>query len=251
MTKNKRNKVIALTTAVLLIVALAAMGTIAWLTATDSVDNTFTVGKFNKPDTTDPDGSDVPGPVVPGDEKNPDSDDDYYLGGYIFEPSWNKNAEHKILPKATFYKDPYVGIGEGSEEAAVYVYVENPFEEQSVYFRKCDTWTYVDYGETFEKDGVTYFTGGLFKYDETLKLEENKKNAWTKDPVFKQIIVADDVDSANLPVTPVTDTDGTVINKNDITVHAFLHQVYEADGTTEISSNDMLAAAKEAFSLTD
>lgn len=240
MTKNKRNKVIALTTAVLLIVALAAMGTIAWLTATDKVENTFTVGTFNKPDTTDPD-PDIPDPVEPDDPDNPDDKDDMDLDGYIVEPSWNKNAEHKILPKETFYKDPYVGIGDKSEEAAVYVYIRNPFENNSVYFKLNDKWGAVTgYADSVTINGTLYYTGGLFKYDGTLTASGDGSNTWTEQPVFNQIIVAENVDAKDLPVDENM--------KNVITVEALLHQVNEANGDP-INTSDMLDAAKKAFGL--
>lgn len=255
MTKNKRNKVIALTTAVLLIVALAAMGTIAWLTATDSVDNTFTVGTFNKPDTTIPDEGDpdLPDPVDP-DNPSPDKDNQD-LDGYIVEPSWFENEDHKILPGESFYKDPYVGTGDGSEAAAVYVYVENPFENGSVYFKMNSDWEAInsfegkDYANDIMVDGTLYYTGGLFRYagptgGSSYLVPQDGENAWTSQPVFNQIIVADDVDANDLKVIQETNGETGAVTKqyNNITVNAFLHQVYEADDT-QIDTATMTKAA--------
>lgn len=249
--RSKKGKIAALVTVALLLVAMAVMGTIAWLTAEDEVTNTFTVGMFNKPDINpeNPD-PDIPKPVDPSDPDNPVSGDDMDLDGYIVEPSWNINREHKILPGKTFYKDPYVGIGDGSEEAAVYVYISNPFNNNSVYFKLNDKWGAVtDCAESFTSgNGTLYYTSGLFKYDGTLTKSGNGSNTWTGEPVFNQIIVAEDIDAADLPVNKVEGEGGAVSQTNDIVVKAFLHQVNDADGSP-IATSVMEKAAKEAFGI--
>lgn len=242
MTKNKRNKVIALTTAVLLIVALAAMGTIAWLTATDKVDNTFTVGTFNKPDI-NPDNPDTP--VTP----DPGAD----LDGYLIEPSWSLKDTHKILSGETFAKDPYVGTGAKSEDAMVYVHVENPFKGNSVYFKlNAASWTPVSKGdgadtESFTIDGRLYYTQGVFRYtgqdNSGILAGSEDSNSWTDAPVFDEIIVTDgNIDPDQLPIK------NTENQSNDIVVTAFLHQAKDADGN-ELKRTEVTAAALKAFGL--
>lgn len=241
MTKNKRNKVIALTTAVLLIVALAAMGTIAWLTATDKVDNTFTVGTFNKPDI-DPDDPDDPQPDqnIPEDEK-PKDESDLKLDGYIYEPSWNINATHKLTPGKEFFKDPYVGIGDLSEAAVVYVYVDNPYPD-NVYFELNNEWEAVDQYVAAYSGGTTAYKGGLFKYTGNQTdngiLKPDGGNAWTSSPVFDKVIVADSADADDLIAADKTNT---------ITVSCFIHQAYDADTTTPINADTIKNAAIAAL----
>ena len=73
---QKRNgkKAAVLAALALLLVACVAMGTMAWLTATDELTNAFTVGEFKEPDTDDdtttpdkdPSAPDVTNPNVSG-----------------------------------------------------------------------------------------------------------------------------------------------------------------------------------------
>ena len=213
----------AITTAILLIIALAAMGTIAWLTATDSKTNTFTVGTFNEPeDTTDPED-----PDLPDDPDNPDNPitpvPGADLSGYLIEPSWSPSAEHKLIASATFEKDPYVGIGDKSEEAVVYVYVDNPYTNK-VHFTLNGGWSPVE-GYVIEGSKADTYQGGLFEYTGTAEdegiLSPNGGNAWTCAPVFSTIVVADDADEIDLTAAD---------SKNEITVSCFIHQAKDADG---------------------
>lgn len=64
--ENKKKKRYGIIAALLLLVLAAGVGTYAWLTATQSLENVFTVGSFGptdkKPDPTDPE--------KPGDQTN-------------------------------------------------------------------------------------------------------------------------------------------------------------------------------------
>lgn len=241
MTKNKRNKVIALTTAVLLIVALAAMGTIAWLTATDTKENTFTVGTFNKPENTNPDN---PDPDLPDDPDDPDKPvtpvPGANLDGYLIEPSWSlsADADHKILSGKEFAKDPYVGIGPKSEEAVVYVYVNNPFTNDYVYFDLNSSWTPVKGHAVRTSDGAHYVSG-LFKYTATLPATTNE-NAWTTGPVFDKVVVTSGEIKEELLPNLGDNNDASII------VSAFLHQAKDAEGKL-IDVNDIEKAAIAAL----
>ena len=109
--KNKK-KVIALVLAVALVVA-AVGTTLAWLTSTNEIKNTFTVGTFTEP-TTDPKNSAESLFDTNGDLKSGT------LDGNLYEKSWNSDADHQLIPGVEFAKDPYVGIGPGSEDGVVY-----------------------------------------------------------------------------------------------------------------------------------
>ena len=80
--KNKTTKTIAVIVACLMLAAVG--GTIAWMTAQDSLTNQFLVGDFTDPDTdpTDPD--------------DPLPNDPTKVNGHLYEPSWKANS--KLLP---------------------------------------------------------------------------------------------------------------------------------------------------------
>ena len=146
--KQGNKKTLSAIVLLLILAILVSAGTIAWLTKTSSVSNIFTVGSFENPSTS---------------PTNPETPID--IDGNIYEPSWNDEEEHTLIPDATFAKDPYVGIGAGSEDASVYVYVENSFSNK-VYFTINEGWEAVEATEGF-KSGT--YTSGLFKYTEGLK----------------------------------------------------------------------------------
>lgn len=216
--KKNRKKSLLLTVLGLTLVACVTVGTMAWLTAQDSLTNTFTVGNFNKPDTTNPE---TPDPQPDVDPEKPNVS----LGGYIIEPSWDvsEGAEHKLVPGGSLYKDPYVGIGKGSEDAVVYVYVSNPFLNSSVYFQLNDAWQAVD-GQTTAGPSDGTYVSGLFKYvgedsSGILKASEDT-DSWTSRAVFTQVIVSDGAATADLNIE----------GAKDIEVSCFIHQATSGDG---------------------
>lgn len=215
--KKNRKKALLLSVLGLTLVACITAGTMAWLTAEDSVTNTFTVGNFNVPDPTEPE---TPDPVPGVDPENPTLSET----GYIIEPSWDINAEYKLVPGGSLYKDPYVGIGAGSENAVIYVYVENPFLNQSVYFKLNDAWQAVD-GQTTPGPADRTYVGGLFKYmgeDSSGILKASKDNdVWTSRAVFTQVTVSDNASTADLNIE----------GDQSITVSCFIHQATDGDGT--------------------
>lgn len=218
-TKKSRKKVVFLSILALVLATCVVLGTMAWLTAQDSITNTFTVGNFEKPDTGNPETPD-PDP----DSGEEPEDPNISVDGYIIEPTWDKADEHKLLPGATFYKDPYVGIGQGSENAAVYVFIDNPFPNQSVYFKLNDAWEAVD-GQTTAGPQEGTYTGGLFHYtaddgDGILRASADK-DSWTSRPVFTKVFVND----------KATTEDLNNVQTKEITVSCFIHQVTDGDGT--------------------
>ena len=121
--KNKKKILIPL---LLLVLLVAVGGTVAWLTSTSELTNNFTVGSFTEP-TTDPVNpqTTLASEIAQGMNN---------LDGNLFEKSWDARDEHKLLPGIEFDKDPYVGIGPGSEDGVVYVYVENNFTKTNNIF---------------------------------------------------------------------------------------------------------------------
>lgn len=159
--KNRRNAIIA--ALAVLVVALAVGGTIAWLTASSTVTNTFTVGAFNPPTDDDNDGDPDDPPTDSGDDENGK------LTGNIYEDFKDGS---KANPGATVTKTPYVGLGKGSEDGYVYVYVQNKTLKDSdqdatkaAYFTLGEGWMAVA-GQVDKYTGVgageRTYTGGLF-----------------------------------------------------------------------------------------
>lgn len=97
-------KSIALVMMAVLLVAASVMGTLAYLTSTDAVENTFTVGKV----------------VITLDEAEVD----------VYGAP-NKNAarvranKYKLIPGHEYTKDPTVHFAAGSEASWLFVKVEN------------------------------------------------------------------------------------------------------------------------------
>lgn len=152
--ENKKKKRYGIVAALLLLVLAAGVGTYAWLTATQSLQNVFTVGSFGptdkKPDPTDPE--------KPGSDEN--------NGAYLFETKWVENS--KIVPGATADKNPNVGIKKGSDNAYVFIYVKNAMVKDGTaavdtpYFMLNNNWKPVDGKVSTSADGK--YLSGLFMY---------------------------------------------------------------------------------------
>lgn len=160
--ENKKKKRYGIIAALLLLVLAAGVGTYAWLSATDSKTNEFTVGSISKPDVKpDPDHPDKPGT----DSTDPSVD------GYLFETNWNNKS--KMIPGTDINKNPNVGIGKDSDSSYVFIYVKNAIVNEHAglaktpYFTIGNNWKMVE-GE-FEGKAVTngtegQYVSGLFVY---------------------------------------------------------------------------------------
>ena len=225
---NKRNTVAVI--ALLLACVLAIGGTIAYLTSHSQLTNTFTVGQISPID---------PGKPGPGEKPiDPEAEKNGKLSGNLYEPSWVKDS--KLLPTASIAKDPYVGVGAGSEECDVFVYVNNTVKNNdNIYFTINTGWEPVEGTQAFEKGK---YTGGLFKYTAGLNaLTEKEKNVWTKTPLFNTVEVTEDAEADDFKAQK-GDTVGA------IEVKSFLHQSKNAEGE-DIDDAVILAAAKKQFGL--
>lgn len=105
-----RSKALVLTLCAVLLVVATVMGTMAYLTSTDSVTNTFTVGKV----------------AITLDEArvNPN-------GTLVYENDGTtpvarvKENEYKLIPGHSYTKDPTVHVAADSENSYIFVKVEN------------------------------------------------------------------------------------------------------------------------------
>lgn len=219
-TKVKNKKILVILVFALIVAFLVSAGTVAWLTAKSSITNTFTVGSFEIP-TTSPE----------------NAEEAISIDGNIYEPNWDSEAEHKLIPSATFVKDPYVGLGAGSESAVVYVYVENTLSE-NVYFEINSGWEAVA-NETTAGSKEGSYTSGLFKYTDTLSAT-SEADAWTTAPLFSQVVVADDATATDFEVQQE--------ESPEITVSCFIHQATDGTGAA-ITASVIEDAAKVTFGL--
>lgn len=244
-TKKTGKKSIALAALVLVLVAAIAMGTVAWLNAHDTKENTFTVGDFKSP-TTEPEN-----PSQPIEEGK--------LTGHIYEKNWDE-TNAKLVPGNTILKDPNIGIGKGSEDSAVYVYVNNNLKATSkghIYF-KLNTayWKAVD-GEATPLDNTTipdaktgeeYYSGGMFEYiggtGGKNVLTAKDADGWTG-TLFDKVHTAEAADADSLKPE---NSPGDLSVQPTVTVQCFLHQISDGKGS-EIPGNIILDAAKKAFKI--
>ena len=161
--ENKKKKRYGIVAALLLLVLAAGVGTYAWLSATDSKTNEFTVGNIDKPEVKpDPNQPDKPG-------TNPT---DPSVDGYLFETKWVKDS--KMIPDTNINKNPNVGIGKDSDASYVFIYVKNAIVKtgatdalaKTPYFTLNASWKPVTDGtvgaKTNGNDGQ--YVSGLFMY---------------------------------------------------------------------------------------
>lgn len=97
-------KSIALVMMAVLLVAASVMGTLAYLTSTDAVENTFTVGKV----------------AITLDEAKVTE-----YGKAVTPASRVKENTYKLIPGHAYTKDPTVHFAAGSEASWLFVKVEN------------------------------------------------------------------------------------------------------------------------------
>ena len=102
-------KSIALVMMAVLLVAASVMGTLAYLTSTDAVENTFTVGKV----------------AITLDEAKVDEN-----GKVIADAERVKENSYKLMPGHKYTKDPTVTVKAGSEESYVRQIVTVSFNKE-------------------------------------------------------------------------------------------------------------------------
>lgn len=224
--ENKKKKRYGIVAALLLLVLAAGVGTYAWLTATQSLDNVFTVGSFGptdkKPDPTDP--------------ENPGSDENN--GAYLFETKWVENS--KIVPGATADKNPNVGIKKGSDNAYVFIYVKNAMVKDGTaatdtpYFTLNNNWKPVDGKVSTSADGK--YLSGLFMY---------AKNATAGPAVLGAKDADADVYTGELfskVVFPGTLDGSMVANKPKMTVSAYIFGADQKGEEADAAANALKQA---------
>lgn len=167
-------KSIALVMMAVLLVAASVMGTLAYLTSTDTVKNTFTVGKV----------------AITLDE----ADVDVY-GAPIENAARVRANEYKLIPGHAYTKDPTVHFAAGSEASWLFVKVENGIAAIEADTKIADQITANNWTALTGVDGVYY------------KQVDANTSAAAKDYlVFETFKLTDDANVANYATANVTVT---------------------------------------------
>lgn len=160
MEKTNNKKRYGVLAVVLVALLAAGVGTWAWLSAQEKLDNVFTVGSIDAPDK-------KPNPVTP-EQPGTNNNDSH---ARLFETQWVANS--KMVPGATVAKNPNVGIKAGSDDAYVFIYVKNAIVkpgtslEKTPYFTLKNTnWKPVEgQVKTNQSDNSgNQYVSGLFMY---------------------------------------------------------------------------------------
>lgn len=195
----KKFKALLVVACALLLVAASVFGTMAYLTSTDTVTNTFTIGKVE----------------IKLDEAKVD------LNGTAVIPAERvKNNSYKLMPGHSYTKDPTVHVDAASEDSWIFVKVENgiaAFEaatssEEGGYKKIADQivakgWTALDgvtgvYYKSYDKST----TGANLVVFENFKMADNANevNGWgnisadtTKVTVTAYAVQKDGFENAN------------------------------------------------------
>lgn len=99
-----RNKIMLLALCMAALIAVSVLGTMAYLTSTDTVTNTFTVGKV----------------AITLDEAKVND-----AGVAVTPVERVKANSYKLMPGHSYTKDPTVHVTDGSENCYIFVKVEN------------------------------------------------------------------------------------------------------------------------------
>lgn len=120
-----KSKALLLTLCAVLLVAASVMGTMAYLTSTDKVENTFTVGNVK----------------ITLDEAKVNTD-----GTPVTPAERVKANEYKLLPGHTYTKDPTVTVKAGSESS--YIRMKVTFNNAADIIAMCTDPEFADDGPT-------------------------------------------------------------------------------------------------------
>lgn len=192
-----RNKIMLLALCMVALIAVSVLGTMAYLTSTDTVTNTFTVGKV----------------AITLDEAKVND------AGVAVTPAERVKANsYKLMPGHSYTKDPTVHVTDGSENCYIFVKVENgisAFEaanEESTDGYKTIATQIITNGWTKLADNVYYrsYTNG-----------ENAQKSFT---VFSNFKIADNANNAE---ATKTSWNAVTAENTKITVTAYAIQ---ADG---------------------
>lgn len=217
-----KKKYLALILSVLLVAVVSVMGTLAYLTDTDSVVNTFTVGDVKIDlDETDVDKNGTP---ILDDEGNP--------------VERVKNNEYHLIPGKTYVKDPMITVKASSEESYIRMMVTmNCLKEWDAIFSPeganlaelfggydNEIWKYIGVVRDETTNTITY----EFRYKETVTGGDSDVEL---EPLFETLTLPGEITGEEL----------ATLSEFAITVegHAIQAAGFAADETTGETAEDI------------
>ena len=197
MKNSKLRRILMLLACAVLLVCLSVGATLAYLTSTtEIVENTFTVGKV----VIDIDEARVNEYGDPVKEVITKDEDDKEIVTYekvpLAEADRVMENDYKLLPGHEYTKDPVIYVEDGSEQALVYVVIDNPLKPIIGWTNKADDviglqLTYVD-GEANGPWMWVDENGDMTLY--AYKTVVDAREGEVKLDTFKYIDIREDVD---------------------------------------------------------
>lgn len=164
---KKTKKALILSLCAVLLVTASVLGTVAYLTSTDKVVNTFTVGNVAITlDETDVDNS------TPGDDDR------------------DKANSYKLLPGHTYTKDPIIHVAANSEDCYLFVKIVNEISAIEADTKVADQMTAKGWVAVDESNGIYVYT--------TDKVNPVVVSKEADVPVFDTFTIAGTVDNTTL-----------------------------------------------------
>lgn len=200
---KKTRKILLMAACAVLLVCISVGATVAYLTATDTVTNTFTVGKV----------------AITLDEAKVNTD-----GSLVEGAARVKKNSYKLIPGHEYTKDPTVHFAAGSEASYLFVKVENDIADIE------DVYPYAEgkngtIAQQIVASGWTLLSGYTDIYYQ--KVEANTTNNNKDYPVFAGFKVKGDANVENFAPIVSIGPNGEVDVPKKVTVTAYAIQ---ADG---------------------
>lgn len=164
-----KNKALLLALCAVSLVTASVLGTMAYLTSTDKVENTFTVGSV----------------AITMDEKDVDDS----------TPNADRDTanSYKLLPGQEYTKDPTIHVGANSEDCFLFVKVENEIAAIEADGSKVASQMAAKGWAEVEGKGVYVYVGTAENASDPLAV-----SASNNIPVFEKIKIADSVNGDTL-----------------------------------------------------
>ena len=211
MKMKTRNKIMLLALCMVALIAVSVLGTMAYLTSTDTVTNTFTVGKV----------------AITLDEAKVND------AGVAVTPAERVKANsYKLMPGHSYTKDPTVHVTDGSENCYIFVKVENGISAFEAANEE-GTDGYKTIATQITTNGWTKLAGVDNVYYRSYTNGENAQKSFT---VFSNFKIADNANNAE---ATKTSWNAVTAENTKITVTAYAIQ---ADGFADAAA--AWAAAK-------
>ena len=197
---KRRSKVLATALCAVLLVVASVMGTLAYLTDSESVTNTFTVGKVY---------IDMTEAVVNGEGKPLDAQGNVVTD--LEDAARNVDAEtgkplgnaYHLLPNLSYTKDPTVTVKADSEDAYVRMKVTVTFADTlPTEMMNYDLSKVFDYNADWERVSYTVTDGKSIEYIYNYKniVERNESQDTTLPALFTKITVPSDFTNEQMAV---------------------------------------------------